>query len=184
MFNRIDSPEKRCDDDAAMATVAKRLLRPCGALPIRPLRSLTPIAQPMASPKQDRQYSSNNLNSRDRRATTSSHSTPQSRLSLISRHLQDTNTLQLNTPYSTERQSISEQDFDAPPPQQKQEPPKQPSPTMSSQKEHPTVLIPGPIEYSDQVLDAMGTFRYAQSQMSGHLSADLDVASPTLVGPS
>lgn len=159
----IESSEKRtensCKHDADMAAVARRLFRSCARDSLIPPRPHILIAQPMASPKQDRQYSST-LNSRDRRATTSHSSTPQSRLSLISRHLQDANTLQLNTPYSTQRQSVSEEDCDAPLPQQKQDQqPKQSSATMSSQKEHPTVLIPGPIEYSDQVLDAMGTFR-------------------------
>lgn len=33
--------------------------------------------------------------------------------------------------------------------------------TMSSQPEHPTLLIPGPIEFDDAVLNSMSHYRYA-----------------------
>ena len=32
---------------------------------------------------------------------------------------------------------------------------------MSNQAEHPALLIPGPIEFDDAVLNSMGHFRYA-----------------------
>ncbi len=32
---------------------------------------------------------------------------------------------------------------------------------MSKQAEHPTLLIPGPIEFDDEVLQAMSHYRYA-----------------------
>jgi len=34
---------------------------------------------------------------------------------------------------------------------------------MSNQPQHPTLLIPGPIEYSDEVLQSMSHYRYACS---------------------
>lgn len=128
-------------------------------------RVLLPLASSSAMttpPKNNKSFSSSPTHSRDRQATTSSSfdsSAPHSRLSLISRHLQHPGTLQLNTPYSTERQSVPEKDFDAPPaPEQKQESPDLPA-KMSNQETHPTVLIPGPIEYDDEVLKSMSHFR-------------------------
>lgn len=88
-----------------------------------------------------------------------SSSTAQHRLSLISRHLHTSpSTLAINTPYSTERISTSEAEFEQKIPQ---EPSSKKSGTMSKQAAHPTVLIPGPIEYSDEVLASMSHFRYA-----------------------
>lgn len=37
-------------------------------------------------------------------------------------------------------------------------------PKMSSQPEHPTLLIPGPIEFDDAVLQSMSHFRCVQIQ--------------------
>lgn len=69
-----------------------------------------------------------------------------SRLGLISRHLHPTPTFELNTPYSIERRSIL--DNNKPPSAAK----------MSSQAQHPAVMIPGPIEYDDEVLKSMAHF--------------------------
>jgi alanine-glyoxylate transaminase/serine-glyoxylate transaminase/serine-pyruvate transaminase len=74
---------------------------------------------------------------------------PSSRLSLISRHLVDQQPL--NTPYTTERlpNTIDTSLL-----------PKTPNRTMSSQPEHPTLLIPGPIEFDDAVLHSMSHYRF------------------------
>jgi len=77
------------------------------------------------------------------------NSKPSSRLSLISRHLVDQQPL--NTPYSTERlpSTIDTSLL-----------PRIPARTMSSQPEHPTLLIPGPIEFDDAVLHSMSHYRF------------------------
>jgi alanine-glyoxylate transaminase / serine-glyoxylate transaminase / serine-pyruvate transaminase len=88
------------------------------------------------------------------------------RLSLISRHLQNRPSLEINTPYSTER--ISQPIDDLPytplvrPPPEVAKPvkPKIQVAKMSSQPEHPTLLIPGPIEFDDAVLQSMSHYRY------------------------
>lgn len=38
------------------------------------------------------------------------------------------------------------------------------SPTMSTQSEHPTLLIPGPIEFDDAVLQSMSHYRFVWSR--------------------
>lgn len=83
------------------------------------------------------------------------------RLSLISRHLDQRPVLELNTPFSTERQSGKQDDIDytpfsrsAPGPEKAKE-----SSKMSNQPEHPTLLIPGPIEFDDEVLQSMSHYR-------------------------
>jgi len=92
--------------------------------------------------------------------STNNYSTANSRLSLISRHLHTTPQLELNTPYTIERSSIPDTDFDQPPTtKQSIADTEKPSAHMSSQPPHPAVLIPGPIEYDDQVLQAMSHFR-------------------------
>lgn len=148
-----------------MAAAPTVLLRRCAS---RPYFIASLSAQPlstMASPRNTRHFSYAVPDSGARRATSSPTqstpfpSTPQSRLSLISRHLQDPNTLQLNTPYSTERQASREEDFDAPATQVEKESNK-PAANMSAQEPHPTVLIPGPIEYDDEVLKSMSHYRY------------------------
>lgn len=101
----------------------------------------------------------------------SSASRASSRLNLISRHLDSAKSfLELNTPFSTERsahledahgnrikrekvnevkKSIQEAKKITP------EIPKK----MSSQPEHPALLIPGPIEFDDAVLTSMSHYR-------------------------
>ncbi|KAG9912754.1 hypothetical protein KCU98_g23479, partial [Aureobasidium melanogenum] len=80
---------------------------------------------------------------------------PQSRLSLISRHLDQRPQVELNTPYAHERQSSPSDDIPYSPQPVGQEEKKT---TMSSQPPHPALLIPGPIEFDDQVLQAMSHF--------------------------
>lgn len=63
-----------------------------------------------------------------------STNTASSRLNLVTRHLQP-------TPSTSTRHSSTA--------------------TMSKQASHPAVLIPGPIEYDDRVLQAMSHYRYA-----------------------
>ena len=101
-----------------------------------------------------------------------------SRLSLISRHLeehQQSPYLPINTPYTTERASLPSDDLPWTPPSPPAPPPRSPtqlqkrqfstspSAKMSSQPSHPSLLIPGPIEISDEVSQAMG--HYAQSHV-------------------
>ena len=38
---------------------------------------------------------------------------------------------------------------------------------MSSQPAHPTLLIPGPIEFDDAVLQSMSHFRWVDSSVDG-----------------
>lgn len=91
-----------------------------------------------------------------------------SRLNQLSRHFHQPPPYEINTPYSTERQSTPEGEFDDPlvdqqgaPPHQVYEPSRPPPTTMSSQPPHPPVLVPGPVEYDDEVLKSMSHFRYA-----------------------
>ncbi|ORY11095.1 pyridoxal phosphate-dependent transferase [Clohesyomyces aquaticus] len=100
-----------------------------------------------------------------------------SRLNLFSRHLESKPFLELNTPFSTERSALIEDDDGTPikpkPPniQDKLREPvvgkaeekskieeKKPQPHMSSQPPHPALLIPGPIEFDDAVLQSMSHF--------------------------
>ncbi|KDE77052.1 alanine-glyoxylate aminotransferase AGT1 [Aspergillus oryzae 100-8] len=93
------------------------------------------------------------------------------RLSLISRHLDQHLPLpDLNTPFSTERGSHPPDDIEYKPldrtlpstsPSQQ---PESPSTKMSSQAPHPTLLIPGPIEFDDAVLQSMA--HYAESHVA------------------
>ncbi len=80
---------------------------------------------------------------------------PPARLSLISRHLAPV--YPINTPYTVERlpSTIDTSLL-----------PKIPArslssaaPKMSAQPPHPTLLIPGPIEFDDAVLQSMSHFR-------------------------
>jgi len=92
--------------------------------------------------------------------STNNYGTANSRLSLISRHFQTTPQLDLNTPYTIERSSTPDTDLDQPPATKKSiADTKNPSPHMSSQPPHAAVLISGPIEYDDEVLQAMSHFR-------------------------
>ncbi|KAL8731259.1 MAG: hypothetical protein Q9166_003483, partial [cf. Caloplaca sp. 2 TL-2023] len=73
--------------------------------------------------------------------------------------------LEINTPFSSERQVSEEDDLPYTPltrPSLKPvEQPKQS--TMSSQPDHPTLLIPGPVELDDEVLQSMS--HYSQSHV-------------------
>ena len=89
---------------------------------------------------------------------------PRTRLSLISRHLGHRPALEINTPFSSERQASLEDDLPYTP---LTRPPPKPAESfsrskMSSQPEHPTLLIPGPIEFDDEVLQSMSHYRSAQ----------------------
>ncbi|KAB8611436.1 hypothetical protein FH972_025941 [Carpinus fangiana] len=86
----------------------------------------------------------------------SSTATAQLRLNSISRHLQSRPTLELNTPYSTERFTSHERESDPQAPTSARD--RQSEAMSSSQAPHPTVLIPGPIEYDDAVLESMSHF--------------------------
>ncbi|KAK7190770.1 purine catabolism protein pucG [Paraphaeosphaeria sporulosa] len=93
-------------------------------------------------------------------------SRPTSRLNLFSGHLDSRPFLELNTPFSTERSAHLEDDQGNPaqhPPRPEeaiqQEPPKK----MSSQPPHPALLIPGPIEFDDAVLQSMS--HYSESHV-------------------
>lgn len=90
-----------------------------------------------------------------------------SRLNLIARHLDAKPFLELNTPFSTERSAQLEDDEGkSAASKQKPQPTKSIAPDapqkMSSQPPHPALLIPGPIEFDDAVLQAMSHYRYAQ----------------------
>ncbi|KAG8632014.1 hypothetical protein KVT40_001154 [Elsinoe batatas] len=89
----------------------------------------------------------------------SSSSSARNRLSLVSRHLVDQQNLQLNTPYSTERRTTVRDDLERIERQQSTETPKK----MSSQPSHPALLIPGPIEFDDEVLQSMS--HYSESHV-------------------
>ena len=90
------------------------------------------------------------------------------RLSLISRHLDQRPQLAINTPYSTERISQESDDLpyvpiERPPPDfsKIEEEQKKKLASMSTQASHNTLLIPGPIEFDDAVLQSMSHYRYA-----------------------
>jgi len=87
---------------------------------------------------------------------------PSWRLSLISRHLQHQPLLPLNSPYSIEPSSIPDSQIRrlSTTSQHSREPVK-----MSSQPPHPALLIPGPIEFDDAVLQSMGHYRYMLSTL-------------------
>ena len=86
------------------------------------------------------------------------------RLSLISRHLDQQLPLpDLNPPFSTERNSAEPDEFVYKPIDRSAYPSiddssSQSSPTMSTQAPHPTLLIPGPIEFDDEVLQSMSHY--------------------------
>jgi alanine-glyoxylate transaminase/serine-glyoxylate transaminase/serine-pyruvate transaminase len=95
---------------------------------------------------------------------------PTDRLSQISRHFSYNNAhdVPLNTPFSIERdnptkkqhQPISlKQNFSTSQQPQAEEPAK--AAKMSSQPNHPTLLIPGPIEFDDAVLQSMSHYSEA-----------------------
>ena len=89
---------------------------------------------------------------------------PSDRLSLISRHLDTTQYPPINTPYTIERSSSHHDDL--PHNSLVRSPARRSSSTstkMSAQEPHPSLLIPGPIEISDEVAQSMGHF--AQSHV-------------------
>jgi alanine-glyoxylate transaminase/serine-glyoxylate transaminase/serine-pyruvate transaminase len=115
-----------------------------------------------------------------------SNSRASSRLNLFSRHL-DPRFLELNTPFSTERSAHLEdesgniirkkkeeqsKEVDIPK-EEKKEAPVEEAKTMSSQPPHSTLLIPGPIEFDDAVLQSMSHFRYAYSTSNEPNDAEL-----------
>ena len=94
------------------------------------------------------------------------------RLSLINRHLDQRPQLEINTPYSTER--ISQESDDLPYTPLERHPPdlskveeesKKAFSNMSLQAPHPSLLIPGPIEFDDAVLQSMSHYRYAKHEV-------------------
>lgn len=86
---------------------------------------------------------------------------PRARLSLISRHLQQRPFIEINTPFSSERQASREDELPYAPLTRPPPTPAEPSkPDMSSQPEHPALLIPGPVEFDDEVLQSMSHYRY------------------------
>ncbi|KAL2399914.1 Alanine-glyoxylate aminotransferase 1 [Exophiala dermatitidis] len=103
------------------------------------------------------------------------YSAATTRLSLISRHLQEHHQSSyppINTPYTAERDSLPASSDDLPytplprsppSPVQKRQLSTSSSAKMSTQPPHPTLLIPGPIEISDEVSQSMG--HYAQSHV-------------------
>lgn len=76
------------------------------------------------------------------------------RLSLISRHLAPV--YPINTPYTVERLPDTVDTSLLPKTQSRN---LSTSNKMSSQAAHPTLLIPGPIEFDDAVLQSMSHFR-------------------------
>lgn len=85
------------------------------------------------------------------------------RLSLISRHFDNRLPLpELNTPFSSERLSVEPDDVEYKPIERPLPPLPAISPTtkatMSSQTPHNTLLIPGPIEFDDAVLQSMSHY--------------------------
>ncbi|KAK3673760.1 hypothetical protein LTR78_006313 [Recurvomyces mirabilis] len=112
---------------------------------------------------------------------------PRDRLSLISRHLNTNAHVPLNTPFSIERDSSPNDDLDWTPIQKATQNPLQQQQTrsfsetrevslgeegkrdkpaaikMSNQAPHPALLIPGPIEFDDEVLQAMS--HYSESHV-------------------
>ncbi len=89
-------------------------------------------------------------------------------MSLISRHLVQAPRFQLNTPYAALRDASVEDDIEYKPsrpdfikqPKQKTEETNRMATNTSEQPDHPTVLIPGPIEFDQEVLQSMSHYRY------------------------
>jgi alanine-glyoxylate transaminase/serine-glyoxylate transaminase/serine-pyruvate transaminase len=86
------------------------------------------------------------------------------RLKLLSSHLEPSS--ELNTPFLTERTSIVSTEINSLPPQarfftsaRRLSTETEKAARMSNQEPHPTLLIPGPIEFDDGVLNAMSHFR-------------------------
>ena len=92
-----------------------------------------------------------------------SRASASSRLNLFTRHLDSKPFLELNTPFSTERSARLEDDKGHIKVKPKPETGKKPEPErpaqMSSQPPHAALLIPGPIEFDDAVLQSMSHYR-------------------------
>ncbi|MCJ1356901.1 MAG: hypothetical protein MMC33_006897 [Icmadophila ericetorum] len=85
-------------------------------------------------------------------------------LSLIARHLEQRPSLEINTPFSTERQSTPQDDLPYTPIQRTvPEDAEDQAGKMSNQPPHPALLIPGPIEFDDAVLQSMS--HYSESHV-------------------
>ena len=92
-----------------------------------------------------------------------SHSSAQSRLSLISRHLDQRPFPAINTPYTIDRNVQPPDDLPYSPHTRDFSTSPRKMAASSTQEAHPTLLIPGPIEVADDVTKAMGKF--AQSHV-------------------
>lgn len=98
-----------------------------------------------------------------------SRASANSRLNQLSKHLDSKPFLELNTPFSTERTGHLEDAQGNRIPRIKpqviekaetQQPKKEETPKMaSSQAPHPALMIPGPIEFDDEVLKSMSFYR-------------------------
>lgn len=92
---------------------------------------------------------------------------PISRLNLISGHLSKKPFLELNTPFSTERTAhLEDEDGKVLLRKTKElqvEPEAKAPAAMSSQPPHAALMIPGPIEFDDAVLQSMSHYRYCNS---------------------
>jgi alanine-glyoxylate transaminase/serine-glyoxylate transaminase/serine-pyruvate transaminase len=89
-----------------------------------------------------------------------------SRLKLFKDHLEPPSLFELNTPFSTERSSrlfheaeIQSSNLRPYSTQRSVTKEKEKPAKMSTQEAHPALLIPGPIEFDDAVLQAMSHFR-------------------------
>jgi alanine-glyoxylate transaminase / serine-glyoxylate transaminase / serine-pyruvate transaminase len=103
------------------------------------------------------------------------------RLNLLARHLALKPTLELNTPFSVDRRaSVVDDDLDplsipeldrgpvrAATTAATQTIENKEEPAMAFQEAHPALLIPGPIELEDDVLRAMGHFRWGRGNRAG-----------------
>jgi alanine-glyoxylate transaminase / serine-glyoxylate transaminase / serine-pyruvate transaminase len=83
------------------------------------------------------------------------------RLSLISRHL-DKPDLVINIPFTTERAGLIDL---VPPTPLSDEPTLGQTGKMPTQANHPTLLIPGPVEFDDDVLQSMAHYRWANESL-------------------
>ncbi|KAI9728735.1 MAG: hypothetical protein M1828_002841 [Chrysothrix sp. TS-e1954] len=106
-------------------------------------------------------------------APTASPSLATSRLSLLSNHFRHRplDNLELNTPYSTERNFVTST---KPPPTSSHPALRRMATKTPSQPAHPSVLIPGPIEYSDDVLNSMS--HYSESHVGAPFVATFSSA--------
>jgi hypothetical protein len=115
------------------------------------------------------------------------------RLGLLQRHL-DPSPFELNTPFSIERASQQEIDIDyirSPFKQQirdfsttaqiQKEKSKEKSANMSTQPEHPALMIPGPIEFDDAVLQSMSYYRSDTSQFWSNLILNANISLVSLM---